>query len=111
MQDVERETLVGRFARHDAMLSACSAWVDHKGAALGLSHMAWASHRSPAVTCLKTTRKTADVLAAMRNEGYELGGGQAEFTGNTFRIGHMGDHTVAGMTAMLSVLERVLQKR
>ena len=111
MVDIGRETLAARFARHDAMLAACSAWVDGKGAGLGLSHMTTPTHRSASVTCLRTTRKTADVLAAMREEGFELGGGQGEFTANTFRVGHMGDHTVAGTTDMLNVLERVLQKR
>ena len=111
MADVEQETLSARFARHDAMLAACSAWVDAKGTAIGLSHMTEAGVRSPSVSCIRTTGKTADVLAAMRKEGFELGGGQAEFTGNTFRVGHMGDHTVAGMTAMLAMLERVLPKR
>jgi len=109
MADVERETLAARYARHDAMLAACSKWVDEHGPALGLSPMAKAGNRSASVTCLKTTGKTADVLAAMRKEGFELGGGQGEFTANTFRVGHMGDHTVAGMTAMLRVLERALK--
>ena len=111
LADVERETLATRFARHDSMLAACSAWVDEKGAALGLSHMTKAAHRSPSVTCIRTAGKTADVLVAMRELGFELGGGQGDFTGNTFRVGHMGDHTVPGMTAMLHVLERVLPKR
>jgi aspartate aminotransferase-like enzyme len=111
MADVKRETLNARYARHDAMLAACSAWVDAKGGPLGLTHMAKAAHRSSSVTCIKTTGKTADVLAAMRKEGFELGGGQGEFTQNTFRVGHMGDHTVAGMNAMLAVIERVLPKR
>jgi aspartate aminotransferase-like enzyme len=109
MADVAKETLAGRYARHDAMLAACSAWVDAKGAALGLSPMAKAAHRSPSVTCIKTTGKTADVLAAMRKEGFELGGGQAAFTANTFRVGHMGDHSVAGVRAVLDVLEAVLK--
>ena len=111
MADIERETLTARFARHDAMLAACNAWVTATGAAIGLSHMARAPHRSPSVTCLRTSWKTADLLAAMRKEGFELGGGQGEFTANTFRVGHMGDHTIAGMTAMLDVLERVLRTR
>ena len=111
LADVEKETLAGRFSRHDAMLAACLAWAEKTGTGLGLTCMAKPANRSPTVTCLRTTVKTADVLSAMRKEGYELGGGQAEFVGNTFRIGHMGDHSVTGVTAMLDVLERVLLKR
>lgn len=111
MADIAQETLAARFARHAAMQAACAAWVDKAGVGLGLANMAKPGHRSPTVTCLRTSWKTADVLAAMRKEGFELGGGQAQFIENTFRIGHMGDHSVSGVTAMLSVLERVLQKR
>ena len=45
----------------------------------------------------------------MREQGFELGGGQAELAHTSFRVGHMGDHTVAGLDGMLDVLERVLQ--
>jgi aspartate aminotransferase-like enzyme len=45
----------------------------------------------------------------MREQGYELGGGQPPLGKTTFRVGHMGDHTVAGVEAMLEVLERVLR--
>ena len=110
MQDVEAETVSGRFARHDAMLKACTEWLEAKGPALGLSHMAKAAHRSPSVTCIRTTGKTADVLAAMRKQGFELGGGQPPFIADTFRVGHMGDHSVAGVMAALSTLESVLKR-
>jgi aspartate aminotransferase-like enzyme len=111
MADVEKETVAGRFKRHDAMLAACSKWADAKAGALGLTPMVKPAHRSPSVTCFRTTWKTADLLAAMRAEGFELGGGQPPFTADTFRVGHMGDHSVAGVTAVLDVLERVLLKR
>jgi len=110
MQDVARETLAGRYARHAAMAVACTAWVERAASAgLGIAVMARRGLGSPSVTCIRTPWKTSDVLARMRAEGFELGGGQAEFTASTFRVGHMGDHTVAGMSAMLVVLERVLR--
>lgn len=111
MADVAKETLAGRYARHAAMAAACSAWVEEVGKGGGISLMARAGHRSPSVTCIRSEMKTADVLARMRGEGFELGGGQAEFTATTFRVGHMGDHTPAGVCAMLDVLARVLRAR
>lgn len=110
MADVEKETLPGRFTRHASMAKACVEWVG-RHEHLGISVMARAGLGSPAVTCIKSPIPTREVQARMRKEGYELGGGQAEFIANTFRVGHMGDHTVGGMGAMLDVLGSVLQSR
>jgi aspartate aminotransferase-like enzyme len=110
LEDIELETLDARFARHRAMAERCAAWVqraetDH----LGVSLLARAGNRSPSVTCIRTKERTSSVLQRMREQGFELGGGQAELTHTSFRIGHMGDHTVAGLDGMLDVLERVLR--
>ena len=109
MEDVELETLEARFARHRAMAERCAAWVDRAEADhLGVSLLA-RSNRSPSVTCIRTQERSSSVLQRMREQGFELGGGQAELTHTSFRIGHMGDHTVAGLDGMLEVLERVLR--
>jgi aspartate aminotransferase-like enzyme len=49
------------------------------------------------------------VLDGMLKRGYTLGGGQSELAKTSFRIGHMGDHTVNGLNAMLDALEEVLR--
>lgn len=111
LADVERETLGARYARHAAMVAACTAWVNRaEQAGLGVSLVARPGLYSPTVTCIKITGTNAVVLQRMREQGFELGGGQAELKQTSFRIGHMGDHTVAGVEAMLDVLERVLRE-
>lgn len=110
LADIELETLERRYARHTRMAEVCAAWVARAEAgALGVSTLAVAGHRSPSVTCIRTKEKTSVLLQRVREQGYELGGGQAELVQTSFRIGHMGDHTVAGLEAMLEVLERVLR--
>lgn len=110
LADIEIETLEARFARHAAMAEACATWVSRAdNAGLGISMLARPEHRSPSVSCIRSTAKSQVVLQRMRDQGYELGGGQAELTNTTFRVGHMGDHTVGGLEAMLEVLERVLR--
>jgi aspartate aminotransferase-like enzyme len=109
LADVELETLERRFARHVAMRDACTAWVQRaEAAALGIRLVARPAHRSPSVTCIETQHQKA-ILERMREQGYELGGGQAPLAKTSIRVGHMGDHTVAGVEAMLEVLERVLR--
>ena len=112
LADIELETLGARYARHIRMADTCARWVEGADAgALGVSIYARAGHRSPSVTAIRTTTSPSIVLQRMREQGFELGGGQAELAGTTFRIGHMGDHTVAGLETMLDVLEGVLRTR
>jgi aspartate aminotransferase-like enzyme len=109
LADIELETLEARFARHAAMVSVCTSWVSRaEAAALGVSLLARPGLYSPSVTCIRS-ENSGVIRQHMREQGFELGGGQAPLTKNTFRIGHMGDHTVAGLEAMLEVLDRVLR--
>jgi aspartate aminotransferase-like enzyme len=109
LADIELETLEARFARHAVMVDACTSWVSRaEAAALGISLLARPGLYSPSVTCIRS-ENSGVILQRMREHGFELGGGQAPLTKSTFRIGHMGDHTVAGLEAMLAVLERVLR--
>jgi len=106
MDTIEKETLVARFARHTAMMRTCTAWVQRMGGKISL--VAKPNRYSPSVTCVGIA-DNRPLLNAMRSRGYELGGGQAELAKSSFRIGHMGDHTVQGVDAMLAVLEDVLR--
>ena len=108
---IDKETPAKRFARHDAMRDACAAWVRNAEASgLPVSLVARPDVLSPTVTCVRVPGGNAPVIEAMRKRGYELGGGQGEIVKTSFRIGHMGDHTVGGMMAMLDVLEEVLRQ-
>jgi aspartate aminotransferase-like enzyme len=37
-----------------------------------------------------------------------IGSGYGKLKDSTFRIGHMGDHTVAGLNALLPLIDRAL---
>jgi aspartate aminotransferase-like enzyme len=109
LTDIELETLEARFARHAAMVQVCTSWVTRaEASALGVSLLARPGLYSPSVTCIRSENSPA-IRLRMREQGFELGGGQEPLTKTTFRIGHMGDHTVAGLEAMIDVLERVLR--
>lgn len=109
LADIELETLAARFARHAAMTAACTTWVARAEAdGLGISLLARPRLYSPSVTAIRS-ESSGRILKKMREQGYELGGGQPPLTKTMFRIGHMGDHTIAGVEAMLEVLHRVLR--
>jgi len=109
LEDIERETLPARYARHVAMRDQCTAWVDRaEKSGLGVSLVAAPGNRSPTVTCIRVA-DNKPVLQKMRERGYELGGGQKPIAKTSIRIGHMGDHTVRGVAGALAALEEVLR--
>ena len=92
------------------MMELSTSWISRATAnGLPVALLSRAGLFSPSVTCIRSD-KSPEILKAMRSEGYELGGGQPPLTKTTFRIGHMGDHTVRGVEAMLEVLGRMLQR-
>ena len=109
LADIEAETIEARYARHRAMSDHCAGWIDRVGAELGVRPLARRDRRSPAVTGLVPRANPAAIVKRMRERGYVLGGGQPPVKDTTFRIGHMGDHTVTGLQAMLAVLEETLR--
>lgn len=108
---IEAEGLAARFARHEAMARLCERWAERVAAAGGsdaVSVVARRGHRSPSVTALRSPHARR-IVESMRAQGYTLGGGQAPLKDSSFRVGHMGDHTVEGLERVLEVLERVLR--
>ena len=109
LADIEAETLDARYARHRAMADACISRIRRMdGAGLRVALTARAGLLSPTVSCVSVP-DNKPVLEGMLKRGYTLGGGQSELAKTSFRIGHMGDHTVNGLNAMLDVLEEVLR--
>ncbi len=44
----------------------------------------------------------------MKERGFTIGGGYGKLKETAFRVGHMGDHTVAELDAVLDALGEVL---
>lgn len=104
---IEREGgVAARWQRHDAMRRRVEEWA----ARLGLSYLPLEGRRSWTVSCLKLPvgKSAKEVVAAVKKEGWTIGSGYGALKDTTFRIGHMGDHTVAGVDALLAVIERAL---
>jgi predicted phosphoserine aminotransferase len=103
-----------RWARHQAMQQRVERWVKEQGAALGgVDFLPRAGRRSWTVSCLKVPAGGAltggTVAKKMEARGITIGAGYKALKDSTFRIGHMGDHTVAGVENVLANLEEVLK--
>lgn len=111
LERIAAEGIEARWARHTAMAERCWEWADdmtQRGLPLGV--LAPPGFRSPTVTCLTLAPGTTGpkVAAALAARGYTIGAGYGELKDATIRIGHMGDHTVAELDALLAELAAVL---
>jgi aspartate aminotransferase-like enzyme len=102
---IEAEGIDARLARHRAMAERVWAWCE----ATGLEILAAPGFRSPTVTAVKCppgwTGPT--VAAAVRAHGYQVATGYGRMKEETFRIGHMGDHDMQGLSGLLEALTLV----
>jgi aspartate aminotransferase-like enzyme len=109
---IEEETMEGRWARHRDMAERTWAWVAdmHGKRGVELSVMAPEGARSPTVTtiCLPDHLKGPAMVKGMFDRGWVIGGGYGKLKEGPIRIGHMGDHTLSELNALLGVLEEVM---
>jgi aspartate aminotransferase-like enzyme len=52
----------------------------------------------------------ARFISALAARGYGVSNGYGRLKEQTFRIGHMGDHTVKGLEDLLGTMDGVLQE-
>ena len=106
------EGIEQRWGRHAAMRTATIEWVDAMQAeGVEVAVLAPEGHRSPTVTCvsLPDGRSGPEVVAAMRERGWVIGGGYSRLKESTIRIGHMGDHDPKVLGELLGDLGEVLR--
>ena len=65
------------------------------------------THASATVTALEPVMNPEKIRTEMKQRGFTLGGGYGQWKERTFRIGHMGDMSVADLEAMLDTLAEV----
>ena len=94
-----------RFAKHKRMQERTATWATSHNLEL-LPPMAEAS---PTVSCIRAGHvDVAAFAAALKTKGFEISNGYGPLKGATFRIGHMGDHTEAGLETLLQAADEAL---
>lgn len=106
------EGMEARWVRHAAMRSEVESWTGRL-ADLGVSIVARPGERSPTVSAIRLPQGSTPrgFITEARRGGYTLGAGYGVLRETTFRIGHMGDHTVATLGGCLAACEKVLRAR
>lgn len=112
MKRITREGVQARWDRHQAMAERTWTWVSDLANRTGrdFSVLAPEGYRSPTVTSVNLPDGLSGpgVVAAARTRGYTLAPGYGKLKPSTIRIGHMGDHTMAELDAILAVLDEVI---
>ncbi|MFO7300135.1 MAG: alanine--glyoxylate aminotransferase family protein [Actinomycetes bacterium] len=103
LERILEEGIEARWERHRRMQALTVEWAE----GTGLGVFAVPEGRSPTVTCVNHPEPKR-VVSAMAERGWTIGGGYGKIQDRTFRIGHMGDHTVDGLKALLAELDEVV---
>lgn len=112
LERIEAEGLEARWARHQAMAERTWRWVDElrKDHGLDLRVLAREGRRSPSVTCVAVAAGLSgvEVARAVVERGYAIAPGYGKLKDSSFRIGHMGDHTLDELDALLENLTSIM---
>jgi aspartate aminotransferase-like enzyme len=92
----------------DATIEWVSAVADRRGIDLGV--IAEEGARSPTVTAVRLPAgmSTKDVRESINGLGFTVGGGYGQLSDTTFRVGHMGDHSLDGIRRCLHACETAI---
>jgi predicted phosphoserine aminotransferase len=106
---IEAEGIDARLDRHRRLAERTWAWCDELGLEILVQER---SFRSPTVTTVRCPDGwTGPKLAgAVKARGYEVATGYGRLRDETFRIGHMGDHSEEGLAGLLDVLTGILRR-
>jgi aspartate aminotransferase-like enzyme len=113
LKSIAAETIEGRWSRHKAMAAQTQEWIakiaDETGKKVAnIAPLGW---QSPTVSTIRLPSdiKAEDFTRAVSKHGIIVGNGYGKLKSATFRIGHMGDHTVATLGRCLTACGSVLR--
>ena len=107
LEDIFREGIAARHARHAATNDLVHEWVRSRG----FDFFAPEGFRSKSLTCVANNRDI-DVAALLSNlksrHGFIIDGGYGKLKGKTFRLSNMGDETISSVGELLGALDDCL---
>jgi aspartate aminotransferase-like enzyme len=102
---VGRVAWQSRFDEHSRMQQVTEAWAHSND----LELLPAPEHASPTISCIRAGNlDVKGLIAGLKERGHEIGNGYGDLKDKTFRIGHMGDHTEAGLAEMLQLADDVV---
>ncbi|MCC6242563.1 MAG: alanine--glyoxylate aminotransferase family protein [Gemmatimonadaceae bacterium] len=111
---IAKEGIEARWDRHAAMANMIHAWVQRLADETGQPFDVFAptGRRSPTVTAIRVPSSLTGerIVQRVASHGYVIGGGYGQLKSTTFRIGHMGDHTLDGLARCLEITRQSIHE-
>lgn len=102
-----KEGMPNRYARHQEMADLVRDWADRKLAGVFPEE----GYRSNSIGVLNRGDLDFDSFhSKLKSKGYEISNGYGDVKEKTFRIGHMGDTTPAGIKQLLSAMDEIMEE-
>jgi aspartate aminotransferase-like enzyme len=113
LKSIAAEGIEARWARHKAMAVRAQEWLANIADETGkrVVNIAPLGFQSPTVSTIKlpSDLPAETFTAAVAKRGIVVGSGYGKLKSSTFRIGHMGDHTIETLERCLSACSSVLR--
>jgi aspartate aminotransferase-like enzyme len=113
LKSIAGETIESRWARHKAMAARTQEWIARISDETGkkVANIAPLGWQSPTVSTIRlpSDMKAEDFTRSVAKHGIIVGNGYGKLKSATFRIGHMGDHTIATLDRCLTACGSVLR--
>jgi len=112
-KSIASEGLENRWIRHKAMATRTQEWITKISDETGkkLANIAPLGSQSPTVSAIKLPAEvpTDSFVSGVAKRGIVVGTGYGKLKNSTFRIGHMGDHTMESLERCLAACSSVLR--
>jgi len=113
LKSIATEGIEARWARHKAMAARTQEWLGKIADETGkrVANIAPLGSQSPTVSTIRLPAEISGetFTAAVAKKGIVVGSGYGKLKSSTFRIGHMGDHTLETLERCLSACSSVLR--
>jgi len=112
-KSIASEGLENRWIRHKAMATRTQEWITKISDETGkkVANIAPLGSQSPTVSAIKLPAEvpTDNFVSGVAKRGIVVGTGYGKLKNSTFRIGHMGDHTMESLERCLAACSSVLR--
>ncbi|MGK2963686.1 MAG: pyridoxal-phosphate-dependent aminotransferase family protein, partial [Gemmatimonadaceae bacterium] len=112
LEAMKREGMENRWERHSEMSALTTSWLIEtaKQTGRGWENIVEEARRSPTVATIRLPEgiTTKPFVAKVKAQGIQIATGYGKLGDTTFRIGHMGDHTVSTLERCLAACEKAL---
>lgn len=108
LEAIQHEGIENRWKRHSTMSEMTSEWLDKcRRSGIDLKNIVDLELRSPTVSAIELPKElsTDEFLEKVATRGIRVASGYGKLKSNTFRIGHMGDHSPATLERCLAACE------